>query len=45
MGGVSKWRGKFNSSSGTFTLDTGGQERHGRSHDRHRVASTSATTS
>ena len=22
MGGVSKWRGKFNSSSGTFTLDT-----------------------
>lgn len=22
MGGVSKWRGKFNSSSGTFTVDT-----------------------
>ena len=21
MGGVSKWRGKFNSSSGTFTVD------------------------
>ncbi len=38
MGGLSKWRGKFNSSHGHHHARQGSQDRHGGPHDRREFA-------